>query len=514
VTLKKEEVTEFRPATRVQDAGFLIFLLVILVTRCFIFFGVNLQYIDFDQPLLWLGASDYSKGIFYEPRFYGQAYNTFLESLLAVPMIWMNVPVYVALPVITHLVFLFPPLFTALYLRKQQLHTHALIVLATVVCMPAGYHILTGIPRGFVTGILFSSFFIISLLEPKNMRWAAINTVLSVAGYFANQNSIIISAPVLFFVFLKNADQGRYYMVTALSLLTFVPLYLLFDRFYVTHPGYIVHGIDNRLSLEHFLNNISNLPDAFVHISFFTETSPLILTLIMLALLPLLWRSDKKAFYAYLVFFVIILVSRFSEKSTDGSSWPFFSNSRLYLGVPVIIYLFMCFVPLQRAIIWHAVFFTGMMYSIYKFPRIDRDIEFHLQKSHWNRIPMASLGDVLTVTPFYREICKREHATDLLVSNDFWLSNHIEYGGPALFKDFPDTYRTYFERRFHVRQQSAVKVPDRLLLISAKADIDKVIDKTGFHLERLDDYGLFLVSENRLTVDEIILRVRAAEDQL
>jgi hypothetical protein len=51
---------------------------------------------------MWIGAADYAKGLFYEPRFYGQDYNTFLESLFALPYLYAGLPAYKALPMATH----------------------------------------------------------------------------------------------------------------------------------------------------------------------------------------------------------------------------------------------------------------------------------------------------------------------------------------------------------------------------------------------------------------------------
>src|SRR4051812_45399419 len=93
---------------------------MIAVLRVRLFFEVNLGLIDSDQPFMWIGAKDYSNGYFFEPRFYGQDYNTFLEALIAVPFIRLNMPVYVAVPLVTHLILLLPFLFTGFYLFVHQ----------------------------------------------------------------------------------------------------------------------------------------------------------------------------------------------------------------------------------------------------------------------------------------------------------------------------------------------------------------------------------------------------------
>ena len=124
---------------------------------------------------MWLGAKHYSQGLFYEPRFYGQDYNTMMEALFAVPFIKMGMPVYYAVPLATHLIALVPFLFTAIYLFLKQKKEAAVFVLAVLLCMPTGYDIMNAIPRGFVTGIFFTSLFIINVLNPKQYVFILIN---------------------------------------------------------------------------------------------------------------------------------------------------------------------------------------------------------------------------------------------------------------------------------------------------------------------------------------------------
>jgi hypothetical protein len=81
---------------------------LVILNRIQIYLNVSLNYVDSDQPFMWAGAIDYSKGIFHEPRFYGQNYNSFFEGLVAVPFIWFGLPVYKALPIATQCIFLFP----------------------------------------------------------------------------------------------------------------------------------------------------------------------------------------------------------------------------------------------------------------------------------------------------------------------------------------------------------------------------------------------------------------------
>ena len=161
------------------NSFFFLFIALVLTNRLCLFFTVNQTSIDNDQVVMWAGAKDFSEGMFRVPLFYGQDYNTMLEALVATPLVWLSVPIYYAVPVATHILFLFPFLFSAFYLFKKHYKTQAIFTLAILLCMPVGYDIMTAIPRGFVTGLFFTSFFIISILNPTNYKWIAINTFLS-----------------------------------------------------------------------------------------------------------------------------------------------------------------------------------------------------------------------------------------------------------------------------------------------------------------------------------------------
>ena len=66
------------------------------------------KYFDQDQALLWYAAREFLHGRFHEPCFYGQDYNTCIESYLAAPLLICGLPYWVALPVVTVVLGLLP----------------------------------------------------------------------------------------------------------------------------------------------------------------------------------------------------------------------------------------------------------------------------------------------------------------------------------------------------------------------------------------------------------------------
>jgi hypothetical protein len=472
---------------------------------------VNLGPVDSDQPFLWIGAHDYLHGRFYEPRFYGQDYNTFMESLFAVPFMWMGLPVYVAVPLATHIIFLAPWILTATFFFRNQKKEQALITLAVVLCMPVEYDMMNCLPRGFVTGLFFCGFMVPSLLAPHRLSLIALNTVLAVIGYYVNPNSVVVSAGVLFYLFLRNYDRRKYYLVSALCVLSAWPLHLFFNKFYLDHPDYVVYGLRYKFSFEDFFENLAHLPDSFVHISLFKPGFPYVLLALILLVAILLWQNNRKAFFGYLVSMLIVVSSCLFGKVAEGTTWPFYSFSRMFLGIPIATALFTVFLNPKRVLTIFVVLVT-LVFSFIKISHFEKRVAHNLKDEDWFGVHLVELKDVLNALPFYKAKCEEYGVKDLALSNPFWLSTYIAYGGPAIFPDYPRTQENGAERRYYIREEGKNRFVKELMYISCIPDLDKILKTTDFEMVRLDDYGLLYIKNNRLSLDDFLRSVREAEE--
>jgi|GEM_PF-319473 len=511
--LKEKNKLFFWQKEKLLNFSFAFFILLILITRVLIFFTVNLTAIDSDQPFMWAGLKDYAEGRFYEPRFYGQDYNTFFEALFAVPLVWLSLPVYYALPIATHFISLFPFLFTAFYLFSKGKKENALVVLAVLLCLPVGYDILNSIPRGFVSGLFFTSFFIVTLLDPQNLKFVLVNTIMAVTGYFVNPNSVLVSAPFLLFVFLNNYQNKKYYYASIAGFLSMVPFYFLFNYFYKVHPSYVILGLEYNMTPDFFWSILRHLDRHFAHISFFVEENSILLLFVIAVLTYTLYKQNKKAYYALFGFFGVIFLSFLSAKTEDGVVWPFYSYSRIFLGVPLVIALMAAFPSMRSKIVLTILFVVPVGFTAYKFFELKRAVNYHTRiESRWNGVHLMSLSSVMEGARFFKETCKKNEVDHLLISNAFWLCTYLNYGGPAFMDDFPSTEETEAERRYWVREGNKNKVFSRFIFLSVKYDLDKVLTgNRNFEIKRLDDYGLFLIENNRLKNSAFISLVRKCE---
>lgn len=495
------------------NVAFFAMLATLLLVRVLVFMKINLGYVDSDQPFMWIGAHDYAQGHFYEPRFYGQDYNTFMEALFAVPFMWMKLPVYVAVPLATHIIFLTPWLFTAFWLLSNRRKEAALLALFVPLCMPVEYDMLTAIPRGFVTGMFFCSFFITSIYNPRSLKLIALNTVCAVVGYFVNPNSLVASAPVLAFIFLNNYSRPKYYLVTLLCLSAALPLHLLLDRFYKVHPDYIIYGLFYSFTPSHFFRNIGALPGAFVHITPFAPGLPWLLIGALGVLAVILLLRNKIAGISFLVMFAVVIGACLSDKTADGSWWPFYSYSRMFLAVPFVIAVFGSTIVLRARMTLLFVAALAVHLGV-KFATFEKRIAYNLQDKLWVGVHLVKMTDVMNTLPFYRDKCKEYGVNDLCISNPFWLSSCIAYGGPSIYPDYPRTQETNSERRYRIREEGKTRFVKSLMYLSCRSDIDKWINTTNFEMVRLDDYGLFYIRNNRLSINDFLKEVKATEDQM
>jgi len=490
-----------------------VFLLLTMFTvHVAVYFKLNLGFIDSDQPYMWLGAHDYAKGLFYEPRYYGQSYSTFMEALFAVPFVWMNLPVYCAVPLATHLIFLFPFLFSSLYLFFHNKKPAALLIIALTLCLPADYDLLTSLPRGFVTGLFFTSFFVINILNPTNFRFIFLNTFFAVLGYFVNPNSVLVSAPFLFYIFLHHYKNPRYYYITFSALFLYWPLHLFFDRFYISHPDYVMSVIHYNFSLDFLWQNISSLDSRFAQLSFFFPNNCLLLLCVMLLVSIFLFRKNKKAFASFLIFIAMLLFSFCSGKTSEGSTWAYMSYSRMYLGIPIFICLF---IPLFELNIRNCLllpFCIPLLFSAYKILNLEKLVGRHYDSRNFHGVRVLPLKDALQIISFYKKVCAERNMDFMLISNRFWLNNVVCYGGPAIYDDYQDTQETKFDKRYWMRAKTNKKIYETFILVSSLGQFKELLPKhTYFELEKLDDYGLFLVNSNTLKTEDFIKFINAYE---
>lgn len=466
---------------------------------------------DDDQVIMWLGAKDYSKGLFYEPRFYGQAYNTFMEALVAVPFIWLKIPVYYAVPLATHILFLTPFLFTAFYLFKRRYEEKAILVLSLLLCMPAGYDVLTSIPRGFITGTFFTLFFVVNLIDPKNYKFIFINTLFSFIGFLVNPNSVLVSVSFLLYLFLINYKEKQYYKASVFGFLAAIPFELLLNQFYRSHPNHIVYTMDNELGVNYFVKAISRLNDHFAHIGLFLEDSCIITLIIFLAIGVYSFKTNKKWLMSFGLFLIIILVSFFCQKVSHGGSWPFFSLSRMFIAIP--LFYVCCIVIFEIPIIKikHLFLFVVLLFTAFKIVGFNDRLKFYGKEENFLDVNLFTLNNVLDMQKGFKDACVKYDTKNILIIGWTWRDNIINYAGPALDENYPKTFKPHFERRRWRTEEEMNTVNPTFIIYTRHNNLDTLCWEKykDIHIQRVNDWGAFYVYNNKKTTLDFLNYINA-----
>lgn len=487
----------------VLNGFFFLFLGLIVLNRVLLFIYINQDCIDNDQVVMWAGTRDFSNGEFHVPRFYGQDYSTMIEALVAVPFVKLGMHVYDATPLSTHILFLFPFLIAAIYLFIKQKKLQAIVVLAIILCMPLGYDIMNSIPRGFVTGLFFMSLFIFSLYKPENLKLIAINTFLSYVAYLVNPNSVIVSAPLLVYLFFTNYKNKAYYVYTGIGILAGIPLDFVLNHFYKTHPGHCIYGFTNEYALSYFVDAITHLDKRFAHIGLFAEET-CIPVIILLALVGwLTYQRNKRLFLAFLIVPLIIIISFFSSKAADGAMWSFYSYSRLYLGIPLIVALLLSFSDLKK--IAFVIIPVTILFTLLKESNFKEQVAYHSDERKWDHLNLITLKDLKDYLGIYKDFCEKNNAKAIIIDHA-WRDDFINYAGPAIDPDYPVTFKPSFERRTWRIKEEETRVYERFILYMADYRYDEIIKqkKIPIEIEKLNDYGIFLIKNNKYTTHQFL----------
>jgi hypothetical protein len=414
-------------------------------------------------------------------------------------------PVYYAVPLITYLLAGTPFVFSSCYLYSINRKPQALLVLIILLCLPTGYDIMNSIPRGFVTGIFFTTPFILSIHKPTKPGYILLNTFCAYLAYLVNQNSLLVSLPLLFYLFLHNYRSRSYYFCTAGGFLLGFPVDYFLNHFYTVHPEYVQHDFKNEFSFHYFKEAILHLNQRFGHITFFVEEQAFILLLCFLVVALLLFRKNKKAFYAFLLFLMIILVSLFSSKIADGAPWAFYDYSRMYLGIPVVLFLFLSCMEWSANLTFGLVLLP-LLFVPFKEINLEKSILSEADRNKWVFMHLSSLENTKELLRNYKSLCRKNKVNDFVIVGEVFCKEELTYGGPALDPNYPKTLMSNGERRSWRIMEEEKRAPARFLIFSDDYNFHKHGFDSLYHFKivPIDGFGCYLIEENELSLPDFL----------
>ncbi len=480
--------------------GYIILLTLVILFRCSILHQFGFKYADSDQSIMWLAAKDYANGIFHEPRFYGQDYNSMLEALLAVPLIKLSIHPYIALPVITTFLSLFPYLLISLILFNKKSTFLACAVISIPLLLPVEYDMITSLSRGFVTGIFIASIGCISILNERPKWGFFFMGFLGIIGFSLNPNSLLLTIPCFLYLLIGNYNRKEFYIYMIPGILLASFLHFLSEYFYYTHPYFNLHIQSFDYSFIRLFNALFHAGKYISYVTpLFWKHKWILFILIGIALFFLL----KKKEYRKTIFLGSILMMMFFtlglNKIQDGTGSVFFSYSRMFLAFPVFIAFFIAIIKVKND--WIAISFLII-------PILFFEIKSSILVSSIDK-NVYTMNHVIAVekVPYLLDECEKiksvsdKYNVNLIVISNHWDYDFINYGCPACTEGFPPTLRPAYERRTWRLIEDENKTYQNILIIDTERKLDEQY-KMVMKIPEMNGY--YLIRDNPLRTMELL----------
>ncbi|MBI3232606.1 MAG: hypothetical protein HYZ42_00950, partial [Bacteroidetes bacterium] len=437
---------------------------MMLIDRFLLLNQFAINYLDDDQCVFWNGAKEYAKGNFNEPYFYGQDYNPMLESLLAVPFLKIGIPVNIALPLTTSLMVVFPFMAISYILLRKRKEINAILIISIPLLMTNEYGLLTSIPRGFVSGTFISTFAYMSISIQKRYSFFAFS-FFSILALYMNPNAVIVIFPLCLYVLLKNYSNYKLYVYAALGAIPSIIIYVLSKKFYEQNPNYLVHKMwDIKFSLDEIKFKSK--------MHYFSEVTPITSNtnwasfgLIAFIFIALVVQKQYKAGICLAFASILIFLSLGINKVNDGYPTIYYSWSRMYLGIPILLALSICSISIyQRSIYFKLVLAVFVCsYFLFKTSTLDDCIKKNIDTKADNNVTVGEWKDLKSQCKTIKNLASKYHAS-LVVIN--W-KHFVNYACPCIYKEFPETIEPEHDKRTWQLLAEENKIRRNILFICA-----------------------------------------------
>lgn len=476
-------------------------LLVFLVYKAVCISAFGLQYTDSDQTVMWQAAMDMSGGDFHNLFWYGQTYSSNLESLLAVPLLWLKVPVYLALPIVSGLLSLLPIILFADIAARNNRYAGAILVLLFSLAFPVEHWQTSMLSRGFIQGIACVSLGIYIIYRTRMSVMFSVAGLLISGGIWQNPNAVfLLSALPLMLQRFRPLNR----ITIALSgSVAATLMWFALRALAVRHMEYVVHpepSMDWRP--EYFMAHIVRLKALLSHTVYMG-----IYGLIFLALFVLVVPKNKYLLVSVSFLIVLFLIVLGLNKTGDFSDNIFFGPGRFFLAIPYVLLFFVSFTEKGIKKISSRIFiawFFGV--AGYMFVR-QSSIQFMCRE--YAPVFVEKISELKKNCSEIKKIVREKDAV-IILTGDHYMQETVTCGCSGLEKDFPVALRPKYERRGWLWADYDKQIPGQVLFMDSHLSEDYT--SSVFPSEKVNVRGNgYMLRTGSLSNKEIIQKLFPAE---
>jgi hypothetical protein len=449
---------------------FCFLLLLNCVDRWRLMDQFTFRYVDDDQSIMWYGAKEFGEGNFREPFFFGQNYNTMVESLFAVPLIKAGVSYPVALTTIMSFFTFLPYLIIALLLFKRKKEITALAALSVPLLLSPQFGMATAISRGCATGIFFGSFAFIALFTQHKWRFLVFG-FFSVLGLFGSQNAAVILFPAGVWLLIENYRDKKFYLQNFIGAVPAAMIWFFAQRFYQLHPEYIVHPAWN---LDYDLGRIRPAVwnSVFGYVIPVFWNLALLLFPMLIALCVMLFRQQEKAAaWGLAAGIAFIFFSLGINKIHDGYDTVFYSSARMFIAIPLLFALFISKLNISkiRPVVFQLLLLVPLCVFVVKFIIAPAAVHREVGEKTEHNMYVEDISVLRARCAAIRSIAEKNNVT-LVVAGKHFTKHLVAYGCPCLEEKLPPVIEPELDRRTWLLKEEEDKVKENVLFISFTGD--------------------------------------------
>jgi hypothetical protein len=321
-----------------------ITLVAFLCLRAFAYSYFSGNYTDSDQCVMWQMADDFAHFRFHTPFFYGQLYSSGLEAWLAAPFIWLGIPVYRSVPLVTALMSTLPWIWMSQLARKRSGNLAGNAILCLSLAFPISWLQTTYISRGFMQSVFLTSF--ATRFMDRSRLWFNVGLILMGWGLMQNANGLLL-LPGVFPIWMAEfrrfagikSTPVRQAAVNSIRLiwpatLGLIILGITYATLKSQHPEWMIHAtVQTNFSWHVFSESIQRY-NWFLQHTYGGRPPLLGCGLIALGVLLVATPKSQNQWLGFFGILLLPLALLAVEKTTDGTENIFFGYGRFFLAVP------------------------------------------------------------------------------------------------------------------------------------------------------------------------------------
>lgn len=454
---------------------FALIVLLVLMDRMWML-RTTMHHASDDLAVVWLAAVDYAHGRFHEPFFYGQDYGVMLEALLAAPFVGLGADPVSMVALLLAVFGVAPYLAFAFHHRSRNEHRAALLFAAMPLLLPVEH----GLQITALNGLAVLALVPLGLRITKPEGRAFLLALTLSFAVFVNPNTALLAVPLTVHLLLQHRTQWRIWSSFMAGTLPAILCWAWARAFFAHHEADVVNTIfDWRMHFKPYL-----ITEAMKRLDLhFAWTGPLcgddawlVLPLLAGGAGLLFHQRNRAAGWAAVASLVLILLSFCFAKVHDGSASIFFSLSRVFMGMPIL--LAWVFAQLRTSghierILLPSLALIAILHAGYRLSTARRTFEEALRAQ--DGLPVRT-WPVSTIRRECALVADLAHETGadqivLLRSDDPFTAQFLAYGIPVFRPEAPMTWMVGHDRRAFQRVPLLRSKVDKALVVGASEHV-------------------------------------------